>query len=72
MSSRADSIIKRSVASTRVMAPPAASDKAGFVSEFSSGVSDVMQGRVTLLMLNTVVLGLVAFYIWTHDVQGGG
>jgi hypothetical protein len=54
------------------MAPPAASDRAGFVTEFSSGVSDVMQGRVTLIMLNTIVLGLVAFYIWTHDVQGGG
>ena len=48
------------------------SGRVGFLSELGSGSSDVMQGRLSLLMLDTLVLGIVAFYIWTHRVQGGG
>jgi hypothetical protein len=54
------------------MSPPAGSSPAGFTQEFKAGAADVMSGRVTLIMLNTVILSLVVFYIWTHDVQGGG
>jgi hypothetical protein len=40
--------------------------------EFSSGVGDVTRGRVSLLMLDSLILALVVFYIWTHRAQGGG
>lgn len=57
-------------------APPAASSASsgqqGAWGEFSSGVGDVTQGRVSLLMLDSLILLLVLFYIWTHRAQGGG
>ena len=40
--------------------------------EFSSGLGDVTRGRVSLLMLDSLILLLVVFYIWTHRAQGGG
>ncbi len=33
---------------------------------------DVMQGRVSLVALNSIVLLMVVFYIWTRSNQGGG
>lgn len=55
-------------------APPPASDKVSQTAfgEFSSGVMDVTQGRVSLLILNSLIILLVLFYIWTHRAQGGG
>jgi len=44
----------------------------GFTGEFKSGAVDVMSGRVSLLMLDTLVLLLLGFYVWTHNAQGGG
>lgn len=54
--------------------PPPASDRASLSAygEFTGGLGDVMKGRVTLLMLDTLILILIAFYIWTHRAQGGG
>ena len=40
--------------------------------EFRSGLGDVTSGRVSLLMLDSLILFLVVFYVWTHRVQGGG
>jgi len=40
--------------------------------EFTSGLGDVTRGRVSLLMLDSLILLLVVFYIWTHRAQGGG
>ena len=40
--------------------------------QFGGGVGEVMQGRITLLMLDTLILILILFYIWTHRAQGGG
>jgi len=55
---------------------PAASDRsasqASAYGEFVSGVGDVTQGRVSLIILNSLVLLLVVFYITTHRSQGGG
>lgn len=48
------------------------SSRVGFVRELGSGSADVMQGRLSLLMLDTMILAIVAFYLWTHKVQGGG
>lgn len=42
------------------------------VSEFRSEVGSVMSGRVSLLMLDTLILGLILFYLWTRNAQGGG
>jgi len=48
------------------------SSRVGFLGELGSGVSDIWQGRLSLIMLDTLIVGLVAFYIWSHKVQGGG
>lgn len=34
-------------------------------------VDDVMAGRITLAMLDAIILGLIVFYIATKNVQGG-
>lgn len=54
-------------------APPPATDRASSSAygEFRSGLADVTRGRVSLLMLNSLVLLLVVFYIWTRNAQGG-
>lgn len=44
----------------------------GFVGEARQGLSDAMSGRVSLLMLNSMIIGLIGFYLWTHKVQAGG
>lgn len=51
-------------------AAPAASG--GAIGQFRSELSDAMTGRVSLLMLDTLILGLVMFYLWTRSAQGGG
>jgi hypothetical protein len=48
------------------------SSRVGFLSEFGSGVTDVTQGRMSLLILDTLIILLIGFYLWTHKVQGGG
>lgn len=48
------------------------SARVGAIGQFTTGVSDVMQGRLSLLMLDTLILLMIAFYIWSHKVQGGG
>jgi len=55
-------------------APPPAADpsSSSAYGEFRSGLGDVTRGRVSLLMLNSLILLLVVFYIWTRNAQGGG
>lgn len=36
-----------------------------------SEISDGMAGRVSLAMLDFIILGMVVFYIWTRNAQGG-
>jgi hypothetical protein len=36
-----------------------------------SDVSDITAGRVTLAMLDLILLGLIGFYLWTKTAQGG-
>lgn len=57
--------------SSQMTAPPASSPGSAR-KEFSSGVGDVTRGRVSLLMLDSLILAMVVFYIWTHRAQGGG
>lgn len=35
-------------------------------------ISDVTTGRITLGMVNLTIVAMLAFYIWTRSVQGGG
>lgn len=56
--------------STRIRGIP--TPDAGFISEVKGGAADVMHGRITLIMLDTMILALLGFYVWTHSVQGGG
>jgi hypothetical protein len=42
------------------------------VGEFSGEFGNAMSGRVSLLFLNTLILSLVLFYLWTRNAQGGG
>lgn len=56
---------------TSQMTPPPASSP-GAIKEFRSGLGDVTRGRVSLLMLDSLILLLVVFYVWTHQAQGGG
>lgn len=48
------------------------SSRVGFVSELSGGFGDVLEGRISLIMLEAMLIGLIGFYVWTHNVQGGG
>jgi hypothetical protein len=61
------------------MAPPAATDRSsssssrpGLVREAGDEISEAFTGRLSLLALNSLVLGLVVFYLWTRGSQGGG
>lgn len=42
------------------------------IPQFRAGFNDILQGRLSLIMLDTLVLILIAFYLWTHSVQRGG
>lgn len=53
-------------------AVPGAAGGGGVLVELQSGFSDAMRGRVSLLFLNSMILALVAFYVWTRRAQGGG
>ena len=53
-------------------AQAAAPVSGGAIKQFRSELGDAMTGRVSLLMLDTMILGLVLFYLWTRSAQGGG
>lgn len=65
----------RSYSSPAVLASgPSAGVSAGgltAVGEFTSGLSDLRTGQLSLLMLDTLVLALIGFYCWTRKVQAG-
>lgn len=44
----------------------------GVYSQASDTTSDVTSGRISLGILAAFVLGAVAFYWWTREIQGGG
>ena len=61
---RINSVIGRpSSGATVQMAPPAATDRSSSQAwgQFQSGLGDVTRGRVSLLMLDSLILLLVAF-----------
>lgn len=57
---------------TMVQSGPVAPASSGAISQFRGELSDAMSGRVSLLMLDTLVLALLVFYYWTRHAQGGG
>lgn len=40
--------------------------------QVSSNQEDIFHGRISLGIIAAFVLGAVAFYIYTKDIQGGG
>lgn len=69
----------RSVGSSMVAGPASQPTIAGpsssaSVVDFSSArndISDAMAGRVTLAMIDLIVLALIGFYLYTKSAQGG-
>lgn len=33
---------------------------------------NILSGRISLGFIAAMILGAVAFYLWTHQIQGGG
>lgn len=52
--------------------PAQQSTGSGIFADFKTASSDVRQGRVSIAVLESLLILLVLFYIWTHNVQGGG
>ena len=50
----------------------ASSTGSGILGDFKNASSDVRQGRISVAVLESMLILLVLFYIWTHNVQGGG
>lgn len=51
---------------------PAQSTGSGIFADFRNASSDVRQGKVSIAVIETLLILLVLFYMWTHNVQGGG
>lgn len=51
---------------------PAQSTGSGVFADFRNASSDIRQGRFSIAVLESLLILLVLFYIWTHSVQGGG
>jgi hypothetical protein len=65
----------RSGGSASVEPPPSGILQSALHSSYSATkaeTSNVLEGRVSLVAINTIVLTMVVFYIWTRGVQGGG
>lgn len=44
-------------------------------SAFTAGrreANSILEGRISLVLMEGIVLGIVGFYVWTHGIQGGG
>ncbi len=44
----------------------------GLTSLPGQAAGSLMQGKLSLAVLEVAIIGLVGFYIWTHAIQGGG
>lgn len=51
---------------------PAQSTGSGIFSDFRNATSDVRGGKISIAVIESLLILLVLFYIWTHAVQGGG
>lgn len=51
---------------------PAQSTGSGIFADFKSASTDVMHGKVSIAVIESLLILLVLFYVWTHAVQGGG
>lgn len=64
------SVVDVGNASKRLIAP--AGTSRGLSLNPSDMVDDVFVGRMSLGIMAIGLIALVAFYMWTRDVQGGG
>lgn len=51
---------------------PAQSTGSGIFADFRNASTDVRGGRISIAVIESLLILLVLFYIWTHSVQGGG
>jgi hypothetical protein len=51
---------------------PAQSTGSGVFADFRNASSDVRQGKVSIAVVESLLILLLLFYLWTHNVQGGG
>ena len=63
-------------ATVRTAAPGGSSERPdiepGIVNEAAAQFGLAMDGRLTLIALNSLVVMLILFYLWTRRSQGGG
>lgn len=78
-----DSIIRRSamVDTSGAYTPPAIQATiqqamgGGVYAENASNTpsaDNILTGRISLGIVAAMIVGAVAFYLWTHEIQGGG
>lgn len=51
---------------------PASSTGSGVLSDLRSARGDVMHGQISIAVIESLLILLTLFYLWTHNVQGGG
>ena len=51
---------------------PVQSTGSGVLADFKNASADVRQGKISIAVIESLLLLLVAFYIYTHSIQGGG
>lgn len=44
----------------------------GILGDFKNASSDVQSGKISLAVLESLVILMVLWYLWTHAIQGGG
>jgi hypothetical protein len=44
----------------------------GVYTQAADNATDITNGRISLGIVAAFVVGAVAFYIWTNNIQGGG
>ena len=51
---------------------PAQSTGSGIFADFKTASGDVRQGKLSIAVLESLVIVWVLFYIYTRNIQGGG
>ena len=70
----ANPFVRAAVAGGGGTAAVASGPSGGSGVSFADARSDVsagMSGRISLAMLDTIILAMILFYIWTRNAQGG-
>lgn len=51
---------------------PSQSTGSGVLADFKNAGSDVRQGKISIAVIETLIILMVLWYMWTHAIQGGG